>query len=106
MRTNKLYVGNLSYRTTEDGLRQKFAESGNVLSTTIMEGRGFGFVEMESKEAAQKAKDELDGSELDGQSIRVDEARPQRQRGGGRPRGGGGPRGGGRRDFRDRRQRW
>jgi cold-inducible RNA-binding protein len=102
MRTNKLYVGNLSYRTTEDGLRQKFTESGSVLSVKIMEGRGFGFVEMESREAAQKAKDELDGSELDGQAIRVDEARPQERRGGrGGPRGGGG-----RRDFRDRRQRW
>jgi RNA recognition motif-containing protein len=106
MRTNKLYVGNLSYRTTEDGLRQKFAESGNVLSVRIMEGRGFGFVEMESKEAAQKAKDDLDGSELDGQSMKVDEARPQEKRGGGGQRGGGGPRGGGRRDFRERRQRW
>lgn len=105
MKTNKLYVGNLSYRTTEDSLRQKFAGSGNVLSVRIMEGRGFGFVEMESSEAAQKAKDELDGSELDGQPIRVDEAQPQRQRGGGG--GGGRPRGGGgRRDFRDRRQRW
>jgi RNA recognition motif-containing protein len=101
MQTNKLYVGNLSYRTTEDGLRQKFAESGNVLSVRILEGKGFGFVEMESREAAQKAKDELDGSELDGQSIRVDEARPQQKRS-----GGGGPRGGRRRDFRDKRQRW
>lgn len=100
MRTNKLYVGNLSYRTTEDGLKQKFAESGNVLSVRVLEGKGFGFVEMESREAAQKAKDELDGSELDGQSIRVDEARPQRQR------GGGGPRGDGRRNFRDKRRRW
>jgi RNA recognition motif-containing protein len=100
MRTNKLYVGNLSYRTTEESLRQKFAESGNVLSVRILEGKGFGFVEMESREAAQKAKDELDGYELDGQSIRVDEARPQK------PRGGGGPRGGGRRDFRDKRRRW
>jgi len=103
MRTNKLYVGNLSYRTTEDGLRQKFAASGNVLSVRILEGKGFGFVEMESKEVAQKAKDELDGSELDGQSIRVDEAKPERPRGGrGGPRSGGG----GRRDFRERRQRW
>ncbi|KPK77704.1 MAG: hypothetical protein AMJ89_01975 [candidate division Zixibacteria bacterium SM23_73] len=100
MQTNKLYVGNLSYQTTQDGLKQKFAESGNVVSVTILEGKGFGFVEMESKEAAQKAKDELDGSELDGQAIRVDEARPQKRS------GGGGPRGGRRRDFRDKRQRW
>jgi RNA recognition motif-containing protein len=78
--TNKLYVGNLSYQTTEDVLREAFSAYGNVLSVSIIEGRGFGFVEMESSEAAERAKDGLNETELGGRTIRVDEARPPKKR--------------------------
>lgn len=78
--TNKLYVGNLSYRTTEDELREAFAAYGDILSVRIIEGKGFGFVEMESSEAAERAKDGLNETELGGRTIRVDEARPPRER--------------------------
>jgi RNA recognition motif-containing protein len=78
--TNKLYVGNLSYRTTEDELREAFSAYGDVLSVRIIEGRGFGFVEMESSEAAEHAKDGLNETELGGRTIRVDDARPPKQR--------------------------
>lgn len=80
MATNQLYVGNLSYQTTEDELREAFSAHGNVLSVRIMGGRGFGFVEMESIEAAESAKDGLNETELGGRTIRVDEARPPRKR--------------------------
>lgn len=80
MATNKLYVGNLSYQTTEDVLREAFSAYGNVLSVSIIEGRGFGFVEMESSEAAERAKDGLNETELGGRTIRVDEARPPKKR--------------------------
>lgn len=104
----KLYVGGLSYNTTEDALRQTFAEAGTVESATIimdrMSGRskGFGFVEMSTEEEAQKAIEALNGKELDGRTITVNEARPQEAR----PRqdgyrGGGGGFGGG-----DRRRSW
>jgi RNA recognition motif-containing protein len=78
--TNKLYVGNLSYRTTEDELREVFSVYGDVLSVRIIEGRGFGFVEMESIEAVERAKEGLNETELGGRTIRVDDARPPRQR--------------------------
>ncbi len=80
MATNQLYVGNLSYQTTEDELREAFSAYGNVVSVRIMGGRGFGFVEMESTEAAESAKDGLNETELGGRTIRVDEARPPRKR--------------------------
>lgn len=86
MATNKLYVGNLSYQTTEDGLREAFSAYGSVVSVRIIEGRGFGFVEMESIEAAERAKDGLNETELGGRTIRVDEARPPRKREQRRPR--------------------
>lgn len=93
----KLYVGGLSYSTTEDALRQTFAEAGTVESATIimdrMSGRskGFGFVEMASEEEAQKAIEMLNGKELDGRTLTVNEARPQepRREGGFRPGRGG-----------------
>jgi len=106
MKSGKLYVGNLSYDVGEEKLREVFSEHGNVLSIQIIGGKGFGFVEMESAEAAQAAKDALDGTELEGRSIRVDEARPKKSFKG----GGGGGRGGGRgRDrggFGKRKPRW
>ena len=94
----KLYVGGLSYDTSEGTLREKFAEAGTVESASVitdrMSGRskGFGFVEMSSDEEAQKAVDMFNGKELDGRTITVNEARPKEAGGGGRgfDRGGGG----------------
>lgn len=91
MQSNKLYVGNLSYDTTYDELNELFSSYGEVNHVKIIEGKGFGFVEMSSQEEAEKAKEELDGQEFKGRNLRVDEARPQApRRGGGRGRGGGG----------------
>jgi RNA recognition motif-containing protein len=75
--TNKLYVGNLNYQTTEEKLKEVFSGYGSVVSVKVIEGKGFGFVEMESKDDAQKAKDALDNTDLDGRNIRVDEAKPR-----------------------------
>ena len=98
----KLYVGGLSYDTTEDGLKDAFAKAGTVDSATIitdkMSGRskGFGFVEMSSDEEATKAMEMWNGKELDGRTLTVNEARPMEERPPRRDfnRGGGG--GGGR----------
>ncbi|MDI6732797.1 MAG: RNA-binding protein [Planctomycetota bacterium] len=84
MANTKLYVGNLSYQTTEETLRGAFGAHGQVVSVTIIAGKGFGFVEMDSAESAQKAKDALNNAELEGRNIKVDEARPKREDG---PRG-------------------
>jgi RNA recognition motif-containing protein len=97
----KLYVGNLSYDTTEEGLHAAFAEVGQVESATIVtdrmsgRSRGFGFVEMATEEAAKEAISALNGKMLDGRELNVAEARPPRSRD---DRGGRGQRGGGRRD--------
>ena len=93
---NRLYVGNLSFHTTEDVLQQTFGECGEVVDVKVVtdretgRSRGFGFVTMGSPEAAQKAIAELNGAELDGRSLRVNEAEERTDRGG----GGGGGRGG------------
>lgn len=94
--TKKLYVGNLSYNTTEDTLRDLFSAIGDVDSVNIitdrMSGRskGFGFVEMTTEAAAQSAITQLNGTMLDDRQITVAEARPRRDhrggRGGGRQR--------------------
>ncbi len=82
----KLYVGGLSYGTTEDSLRDYFSQAGTVSSATIimdkMSGRskGFGFVEMGSEEEAQKAISMFDGKEFEGRTLRVSEARPMEER--------------------------
>ena len=92
-----IYVGNLSGETTEDDLRGAFEAFGQVESVNLIkdkftgEPRGFGFVEMPSKNEAQKAIDELNGTDLKGRTINVNEARPKTDRRGG---GGGGRRGG------------
>jgi len=95
----KLYVGNLSYNTTEATLRNAFEAHGNITSVTIIAGKGFGFVEFENEEDAEKAKSALNQTELEGRIIRVDDARPRESK----PRGGFGGRregrGGGRRRF-------
>jgi RNA recognition motif-containing protein len=102
-----IYVGNLSRETTEEDLRQAFEEFGQVASINIIkdkfsgESRGFGFVEMPSKDEAQTAIEEMNGKELNERAVNVNEARPKSDRGGGgggggsRGRGGGGSRGGG-----------
>jgi RNA recognition motif-containing protein len=87
----KLYVGNLSYHTTEDGLRTLFSEFGNVVSAKVIfnrdtgESKGFGFVEMGSDEEADAAIAGVNGHEVDGRQVRVNEAmdKPQRDRFGG-----------------------
>jgi len=99
----KLYVGNLSFKTSSDELQQLFAQVGTVESATIIEdrdtgrSRGFGFVEMASKEEGQKAIEEFNGKDLNGRNLTVNEARPREERGNrGGGRGFGGNRGGGR----------
>ncbi len=99
----KLFVGNLSFQATEDDLRELFAQAGTVESVRIVTDqftgrpRGFGFVEMSTKEEAAKAVEMLNGRLFRDRNLVVDEARPQPQRGSGGPRGGGpgGSRGGG-----------
>lgn len=92
----KLYVGGLSYSTTDDSLRDAFAQAGAVTSATIimdrMSGRskGFGFVEMSSDEEAQAAIDMWNGKEFEGRTLTVNEARPMGERPARRPGGGGG----------------
>jgi len=99
-----IYVGNLSRDVTEDDLRQAFEAFGQVNSATVIkdrfsgESRGFGFVEIPSKNEAQTAITEMNGKDLKGRTINVNEARPKTDRGGGgRRRGGFGGGGGGRR---------
>jgi RNA recognition motif-containing protein len=101
---NKLYVGGLPYSVTEGRLEEIFTEYGSVTSARVIsdkftgQSRGFGFVEMNSSEEAQKAIDALNGSQLDGRTLVVNEARPQERRpGGGGGMGGGGMGGGGNR---------
>ncbi len=110
----KLYVGGLSYSTTEDGLRNLFAQAGTVESVAVIadkfsgRSKGFGFVEMSTDEEAQKAIETYNGKEFDGRTITVNEARPMESRprtggfnrgGGGGGRGGFGGDRGGRRDW-------
>jgi RNA recognition motif-containing protein len=93
MESNKLYVGNLLYGATNEELRDLFSEYGTVTDVKIIEGRGFGFVEMSSQEEAENAKEKLDGYDFNGRTLKVAEARPQRSRegrGSGPRRGGGG----------------
>jgi RNA recognition motif-containing protein len=94
----KLYVGNLSFQTTNEDLQQHFSSVGTVESANVVEdrdtgrSRGFGFVEMASQAEGEAAIAELNGKELNGRELNVNEARPREDRGGG---GGGGHRGGG-----------
>ena len=98
----KLYVGNLSFQTSSDDLQQLFAQVGTVESASVVEdretgrSRGFGFVEMASKEEGQAAIEQFNGKDLNGRNLTVNEAKPREDRGGGGGRGGfGGNRGGG-----------
>lgn len=97
-----IYIGNLAKGVTEDNLKEAFEAFGQVESASIIkdkysgESKGFGFVEMPKKEEALEAIEALNESELEGQKITVNEARPKKDfRGGGGHRGGGGYRGGG-----------
>jgi RNA recognition motif-containing protein len=89
----KLYVGGLSYSTTEGALSDAFSKAGNVTSARIIidkmsgKSKGFGFVEMASDQEAQAAIDMFNGKEMDGRNLTVNEARPEVKRTGG---GGGG----------------
>ena len=101
----KIFVGNLNYRTTPEGLREIFAEHGEVLDVFIGtdretgRSRGFGFVTMGSKEAGQAAIEGLNGKEFEGRALVVNEAQPRAPRPGGGFGGGGGGGGGGRGGF-------
>lgn len=103
----KLFVGNLSFNTTENDLHDAFAAHGTVVEANLMvdrmsgRPRGFGFVTMGTAEEAQKAIEALNGTPLDGRNITVNVARPKEERSGG---GGGGR--GPRRDFGGRRDRY
>src|ERR1044072_2857744 len=95
--SNKLFVGNLSFNTTENDLQDAFAAHGTVLETNLMmdretgRPRGFGFITMSSAEEAQKAIENLNGKDLDGRALTVNVAKPREERsGGGRERSGGG----------------
>ncbi len=96
--SSKIYVGNLSFDTTTQDLEEMFGASGTVESTNIIEdretgrSRGFAFVEMSSKAEAEAAISALNGKEIDGRALTVNEAKPREEGGGNR--GGGGGRGG------------
>jgi RNA recognition motif-containing protein len=94
----KLYVGNLSFQTSNEELQELFASVGTVESANVVEdrdtgrSRGFGFVEMASQAEGEAAIEQLNGKEVNGRELKVNEARPRENRGGG---GGGGYGGGG-----------
>lgn len=111
--SEKLFVGNISYNTTENDLQDAFAAFGTVVETNLMmdratgRPRGFGFVTMSSAEEAQRAVEGMNGKQVDGRALTVNVARPREDRGPGGGGGGGGQRreyrgggggGGGRRD--------
>jgi len=108
-RVKNIFVGNLSFNTNEDELRQAFEAYGQVDRVSILtdrdtgRSRGFGFVEMASNEDGEKAIAALNGAQLGGRTINVNEARPKTERGGG---GGGGRDRGDRGDRGRQRERW
>ena len=112
--SNKLYVGNLSFRVTSEDLQEHFSTAGTVESANVVydretgRSRGFGFVEMADDEAANTAIAQFNGQEYDGRNMVVNEARPREDRGGGggNHRGGRGGGGGGYGGGGDRGNRW
>jgi len=97
----KLYVGNLAFTTSSQDLQELFAQAGTVESASVVEdrdtgrSRGFGFVEMSSKEEGEAAIAQFNGKEVNGRALNVNEAKPRENRGGGGRGGFGGGRGGG-----------
>ena len=97
----KLYVGNLAFTTSSQDLQELFAQAGTVESASVVEdrdtgrSRGFGFVEMSSKEEGESAISQFNGKEVNGRALNVNEAKPRENRGGGGRGGYGGNRGGG-----------
>ena len=96
MNVMRIYVGNLNYRTTEEGLAELFGEFGEVANSTVVtdrqtgRSRGFGFVEMKNDEETRKAIKKINGHEFEEQTLTINEARPRtegRGGGGGRDRG-------------------
>jgi cold-inducible RNA-binding protein len=85
----KLYVGNLAFETSSNDLQTLFAQAGTVESVSLIEdretgrSRGFGFVEMSTKEEGAKAVEQFNGKDLDGRTLKVNEAKPRENRGGG-----------------------
>jgi RNA recognition motif-containing protein len=96
-----LYVGNLSYKITDEDLKTNFSEAGEVASASVIkdkfsgQSKGFGFVEMKTEEGATEAIKKFNGGMLDGKAITVNEARPKKEFGAGGSRGGGNRGGGG-----------
>ena len=80
MQGSKLYVGNLSYSVTDEQLEELFSTHGTVQSANVIGNKGFGFVELSANDEAEKAKDALDGTDFEGRTLKVDEARPQKPR--------------------------
>ena len=101
----KLFVGNLSFQTTDSDLENLFGQVGTVASATIIvdkftgKSRGFGFVEMTTSQDVEQAVERFNGTDLHGRALTVNEAKPQESRGGGRSFGGG-------RDGGGRGRRW
>jgi len=106
--SNKLFVGNLSFNTTENDLQDAFSAHGTVVEANLMvdrmtgRARGFGFVTMSTAEEAQKAIAAMNGKDVDGRALTVNVARPREER----PGGGSGGGGGGRREYGGSRNRY
>ena len=98
--STKLYVGNLAFETTSQDLQELFSQAGTVESASIVEdrdtgrSRGFAFVEMSTQDEATSAIEQFNGKEVGGRALKVNEAKPRENRGGGSGRGFGGNRGG------------
>ena len=80
MQGKRLYVGNLDYSATNGQLEELFSKFGKVSQIDIIPGKGFGFVEMSDPSEAEKAKEELNGTDFIGRTLKVDEARPRREK--------------------------
>jgi len=80
MQGSKLYVGNFSYSTEESQLEELFSSYGQVKEAVVIGNKGFGFVEMSSSKEAEEAMEALDGKDFEGRTLKVDEARPKKER--------------------------
>lgn len=80
MQGNKLFVGGIDYQMATNELEELFSKFGSVIEVKIIEGKGFGFVTMSSQEEAEKAKEGLNGYQIEGRRLRVEEAKPPRKR--------------------------